>query len=39
MIVRNVERRENKDGVDKIGGQCAFTGHETLGFMQLSYGH
>jgi len=39
MLVLNVDTREIKEGVDKIGGQCAFTGHETWGVMQLSYGH
>jgi hypothetical protein len=39
MLVLNVDTRESKEGVDKIVGQCAFTGHETLGFIQLSYGH
>jgi hypothetical protein len=39
MLVLNVDTRENKEGVDKIGCQCEFTGHETVGVMQLSYGH
>ena len=39
MLILNVDTRENKEGVDKIGVQCAFTGHETVGVMQLSYGH
>jgi len=39
MLVLNVDTHESKEGVDKIGGQCAFTGHETVELMQLSYGH
>jgi hypothetical protein len=39
MLVLNVDTREGKEGVDKIGGQRTFTGHETMGIMQLSYYH
>jgi hypothetical protein len=39
MLVLNVDKRESKERVDKIGGKCTFTGHETLGVIQLSYSH
>jgi hypothetical protein len=39
MLVLNVDTREGKDRVDKIGGKCTFTEHETLGVIQLTYCH